>query len=109
MLKITQGDTVTFNLTAQNGNNIPFDLTGAVFTSQIKGPGGTVVVIPDAQHVANPDQNTYTGKYTMALTSLNTLACDIGEDMAIITKVVQGVSTIYFHGTNILTVLANVP
>lgn len=108
-LRISQGDSVLFNLVAENGASIPFDLTGAVFTTEIRGPGGTVVSFPNSQHTANPNQIGFTGRFTLALSAADTSSLAIGIGREIVTKVVQGSSTIYFHGVNILTVLASVP
>lgn len=109
MLKFTQGDTAVLNLTAKTSASIPFDLTGATLTSYIKGPNGDTVSFPNGQHTIDPDQVTNKGKYTLALTSDNTLSVGEGDNKAVITKVVQSGNTLYFHGTGILTVLANTP
>lgn len=109
MLKVTQGDTITFQLTALLGNGLPYDLTGATFTTLIKGPNGIVVSFPNSQHTANPDQTANKGKYTLALTADNTDSLGLGINKEIITKVTQGSNIVQFHGNGILTVLAKVP
>lgn len=108
-LKITQGDNPTFNLTAES-SGAPVDLTGAVFSTQIRGPGGFVNVFPNSQHTANPVQTGATkGKFTLALTSLNTQALMIWEGLEILTTITIGGSVVSFHGYRILTVTAAVP
>ena len=109
MLIITQGDTAIFNLTAKSGDNTLVDLTGAVFTSYILGPLGVVKSFANSQHVANPDQINNRGQFTLTLSVTDTAALAIGEHKEVITKIVIGASTIYFHGVNILTVLPNIP
>lgn len=110
MLKITQGDTVVFNLTAKNGQGALFDLTGAVFTTTIRGPAGTVREFPNGQHTAAPSQGTTgKGKFTLTLSMVDTASLALGSGHEILTKIVQGASTIYFHGFRILTVLQPVP
>lgn len=109
MLKVTQGDTPTFQLTAQLGSGIPYDLTGAVFTTVMKGPNGIVVAFPNSQHTANPNQTTNKGQFTLALTAVDTNSLGIGQYKEIITKVVQGSVVTQFHGNGILTVLPAVP
>lgn len=107
-LMITQGDTVTFNFTAKNAG-LPVDLTGAVFTTTIRGPGGVVRTFPNGQHTANPNQTAHKGEFTLALTALDTASLVVASGLEILTKIVIGSATVYFHGDGILTVQANVP
>lgn len=105
VMTITQGDTPTFTLTAQNGDGTNYDLTGAVFTTQILGKAGTIVTLANAAHTADADQTTNKGKFTLVLTAANTQALLLGPEHEIVTKVVQGSLVTYFHAPNILTVL----
>jgi len=107
-LTITQGDTVTFNLTAKNAG-LPVDLTGAVFTTTMRGPGGLVRTFPNGQHTANPNQTTHKGEFTLALSAADTASLVVFSGLEVLTKIVIGAATVYFHGPDILTVLANVP
>lgn len=109
MLKISQGDTVVFQFTAKNGMGVPVVLTGAVFTTEIRGPANVVRSFPNGQHTANPDQSAHPGEFTLALSALDTASLALGRDQEIVTKIVIDPSTIFFHGFNILTVLQNVP
>lgn len=109
MLRITQGDgSVVFNFTAVN-NAQPVDLTGATFSTQIRGPGGTIRVFPNDQHTANPDQVLYKGKFTLALTKEDTDSLAVGPDHEVLTKITISSVVIYFHGLSLLTVQPNVP
>lgn len=109
MLRITQGDEVVFNLTAVNAGST-VDLTGAVFSTSIRGPGGIIVTFPNAQHTANPDQVLHKGQFTLALTASDTASLVVYADLEVLTKILLGGTTpIYFHGMNLLTVQANVP
>ncbi len=107
-LTITQGDTVTFNLTAKNAG-VAVDLTGAVFTTTIRGPGGVVRSFGNSQHTANPNQTAHRGEFTLALSAMDTASLVVFSGLEILTKIVIGSATVYFHGPDILTVLANVP
>ena len=109
MIQFTQGDTALLNLTAEDGEGAPIDLTGAVFTTYIKGPNGVIASFPNDQHEANADQVTHKGEFTLALTTDNTTACGTGPGKEILTQIVLGGETIYFHGVGILTVLPPVP
>lgn len=109
MITISQGDTVTLQLTAANGDGVEVDLTGATFTTQIRSPNGVLLTIPNADHTADPDQVANTGEFTISLTSAQTKALELGRDKEIVTKIVQGGSTIHYHAENILTVLNNFP
>ncbi len=109
MLRITKGDgSVVFNFTAVN-NSLPVDLTGATFSTQVRGPGGTLVTFPNSQHTANPDQTTNKGKFTLTLTKENTDAIAVGEGHEVVTKITISSVVIFFHGRDLLTVDANVP
>ncbi len=109
MLRITQGDgSVVFNFTAVN-NSLPVDLTGATFQTQVRGPGGTLVTFPNNQHVANPDQTTNKGKFTLTLSAANTAAISVAEGHEVVTKITISGVIIFFHGRDLLTVDANVP
>lgn len=107
-LTATRGDAANLVLYATDGA-AALDLTGAVFTSYITGPGGTVVTLANAKHTADADQVTNKGKFILALSSADTLLMKPGSEKEILTKVVQGSSTIYFHGRKMLTVLPNGP
>lgn len=109
MINFTQGDTAVLELTAEDGDDLPIDLTGAVFETQILGPGGVVNIFPNEQHTANPDQVNFKGQYELSLTSDNTEACKSGLHKEIITQITIGGSVVYYHGADILTVKQNVP
>lgn len=98
-----------FNLTAKNGAGAPVDLTGAVFTTQIRGPSGEVETFTNSQHTANPNQTTHKGEFTLSLSSMDTASLALGTGLEVVTKIVQGASTVYFHGRRILTVLQSEP
>jgi hypothetical protein len=110
VLRITQGDQVTFNLTARSGAGALVDLTSATFSTQISGPNQTVVVFPNSQHTANPDQVNYKGQFTLALSSTDTSNLAWGSGLEVLTLIlVNGTTPVYFHGPSILTVLQNIP
>ncbi len=114
VLEFTQGDTPTLNLEANVGEDTPYDLTGAVFTSYLKSTDDTAVppnilTIPNAQHTADPDQAANRGKFTLALTAADTALIKAASGHELVTRVVQGGNTIYFHGRNLITVYKNTP
>lgn len=108
MLKITQGDTVVFNLKAVNAG-VAVDLTGAVFTTTIRGPSGVIRSFPNSQHTAAPDQTANRGKFTLQLSADDTSSLLVWPTLEVLTKIVIGGSTVYFHGPGILDVQASVP
>lgn len=108
MLVITQGDTPTLNMVAQSGDGALYDLTAASFKTRFQGPAG-IVEIPNSQHTANPDQVTNKGKFTIALTAINTAAIKAGVDLSVVTIVTQGSTITTFRGQSILTVNPNEP
>lgn len=105
-IQFTQGDTAFMLLTAQDGDGNPIDISGGVFTTLIKGPGGVIVSFPNSQHAIVDAPN---GVYSLDLSQSDTASCDIGEDKDILTQIVQGSSAIYFRGIGILTVNPPVP
>lgn len=107
-LVITQGDTVTFQLTAFDDDDTEHDLTGASFTTTLKGQGGALVTVADSAHTEDPDQATNPGEFTMSLTAAQTLALSTGTGKEILTKVTQG-SNIRYYRSSSLTVKPNVP
>lgn len=110
MIQFTQGDTALLSLTATDGQGNPVDLTGAVFTTLIKGPNGQAIIsFPNSQHTANPDQVGSRGKFVLALSTSGTASCGLGTDKEIITKIVISASTTYFRGVNILEVFPPIP
>lgn len=108
MLKFTQGDTPTLNLTAQTDSGDPVDLTGATFTTYLKGKVGAVVAIPNASHTANPDQVNFKGQFTVAITAVESAACLEGTNKEVVTKITIG-ADIVFYRAQILTVLTPNP
>lgn len=107
MIQFTQGDSAILNLTAVDGSGNPIDITGATFTTQIKGPNNTLATFANGQHtiVSGP-----AGTFRLALSTTDTLKCGTGTSKAIVTKIVSGpLGTVYFRGTQILTVFAPQP
>lgn len=109
MLKCTQGDDVTFTLRARTAENTYLDLTGATFSSFVRGIDGSVITIPNVNHTANPDQVNHKGSFTLALTDTITATFGLGTDKDLITKVTIAGADTFFHGTGVLTVLPAVP
>ena len=101
MIIFTQGDTALISLTAQG-----FNITGATLTTYVKGVNGALIAFANSQHTITDGPN---GKFTVLLATTDTAKCGAGPNKEIITKVVNGSSTIYFHGPSILTVLIPTP
>lgn len=115
MIQFTQGDAVVLNLQAQDGNGNPINLTGAVITTMMVGPGGVIVSFPNSQHTVNPDQVNFEGDFTLTLANTDTQLVDIGgpplnsAPKDILSYIVIGSTPIYYRGQGILTVLPPVP
>jgi hypothetical protein len=106
MIEFTQGDTATLNLTATDGQGNPFNVTGAVFTTFIKGANGVIASFQNSQHTI---VNAALGQFQLALATTDTVNCGTGPGKEILTRIVQGASTVYFRGPNLLTVNPPVP
>lgn len=106
MIQFTQGDTPTLNMTAQDGDGNPVDISGASFSTQILGPTGALVTIPNSQHTIVLGS---AGTFQIALTALNTQACAVGPNKDVVTQITQGPGVTYFRGQGILTVQPSVP
>lgn len=109
MLRISQGDAVIFRLTAKDGDGLRINLTGATFTTFIKGELGVIQSFPNDQHTVNPNQTTHRGEYELALSVSDTESLAVGNKKDVLTLVELAESTFYLHGNNILDVLPNVP
>jgi hypothetical protein len=110
MIEFTQGDTATLSMIAQDGNGNTINLTGASFSTQIKGNDpGMIAVIPNSQHTPDPDQINNTGQFTMQLLQTDSQACGIGAGKDILTQITIGSTIVFYRGVGILTVLAPVP
>jgi hypothetical protein len=105
----TQGDTPNLLLTAVNAQGNPINLTGATFTTIFRSTDGTTVTFPNGQHTANPDQTNYTGEYVLALSASDTMSVPVGTNKEVITQIIIGLNTTFFHGPGILTVLSAIP
>ena len=106
-IQFTQGATAVLNLFATNGNGDPVDLTGAVFTTQVKGPNGEIATFDNSQHaIVGSAAN---GNFTLTLSTDDTAECGLGRNKDIITKVVQGASINYYRGISILEVFPPEP
>lgn len=108
MLIITKGDTAVLQLTATDGDGNPVDLTGATFSTKIKGPSGSDVTFANAKHAADPDQNANKGKFTLSLDATDTESLEASDNKEIVTKVTQGSTVTQFRGV-ILNVLPAEP
>ena len=106
MITITQGDSALLQLQAVDGNGNPVNITGASFTTLIKGPNGVIASFPNAQHAIVSAAN---GQFSLALATTDTPNCGLGANKEIITLIVASGNTTYFHGPNQLTVLPAVP
>lgn len=111
MLIITQGDTALLTLIATDGFNNPIDITGATFTTYVRGIDGTPISFPNSQHTGNPDQVNFRGYFTLALSSINTNSIPTSQPNVpkeVITDIVIGSTTINYRG-QILIVLSPTP
>ena len=106
MIKITQGDYAVLQFTATDGNGNPIDLTGATFSTQIKGPNGVIVTFPDSQHDV-PDAPD--GIFTLTLSPTDTASLGEGAGKTVITTITIGGNPVNYNGFNALTVYPNVP
>ena len=102
----TQGDTVVMTLNAADGNGNPTDITGATFTSFIRGAGGVVFSFPNSQHAIIDAAN---GVYTLTLASADSANCGIGSNKDILTLIQIGSTQVNFLGKGILQVNPPVP
>lgn len=109
ILKVTQGETASLQMIAVFGNGIPFDLTGAVLTSSVRGVNGFPVEFGNSKHVVNPDQIAYRGQFSLNLDAADTAAIPPDPNKEIITKVVKGSTILYFRGPSLLSVYYPVP
>lgn len=106
MIQFTQGDTAVLNLTAEDGEGNAVDITGATFTTLVRGPGGVTASFPNSQHAIVDAEN---GQFTLTLSANDTTACGAGSGKDVLTQLVQGGSSIYYRGIGILTVYPPVP
>jgi hypothetical protein len=107
MIQFSQGDTATLQLTIQDGDGNPIDITGATFSTEIKGNNTAgAITFPNAQHtIIDPT----TGRVNLALTAVNTAACGVGEGKDVITTVTISGTVIRYRGIGILNVYAPDP
>jgi hypothetical protein len=106
MIQFTQGDTAVLTLTAKDGDGNPFNITGATFTTYIKGSNGVQNSFPTGQHTIVDAPN---GIFTLSLSATDTPKCGLGPNKTVITKIVQGSSVVHFRGVGILTVNSAAP
>ncbi len=107
MITFTQGDNAILNLTAQDGNGNPINLTGASFSSQILGANGAgVVTFGNSQHTVI---DVTAGTFQLTLSPTDTAACGLGDNKEIVTTIVQSSLPVAYHGVAILKVLPAVP
>ena len=108
-IKITQGDSITMNLTATTDGSTLFDLTGAVFTSQVIGKANDEIVeFADSKHTEAADQTADKGEFTLTLSATDTALLKVGK-RDLLTKVVQGATVTHFHGIDAVEILAARP
>lgn len=103
-MKITQGDTAVLQLKATTDGTTAFDLTGAVFTTKVRGPGA-VVSFDNTKHAV---VSAPAGTFTLTLSAADTASLSLGSAKEMLTTVVQGGSTRSFRAA-ILTVLPPAP
>jgi hypothetical protein len=110
-IEFTQGDDVTLELIALDGDGNPVDLTGASLSTQVLGPNGAgVTTFPNSQHTL-ANQTTNRGQFALALGNVgeDTTDCGEGANKEMLTvAVISGVQTT-FRGPNLLTVYPEVP
>lgn len=107
MLTFTQGDAVVLQMTAKDGNGDPVNLTGASFTSYVRGSNGASnVSLNNSKHAIVDAVN---GQYSITLSTSDSAACGEGANKDLVTVVTIGSTPIYYHGQGILTVLPPLP
>lgn len=107
MITITQGDEALLQLTATTGDGNPINLTGATFSTSMKGLNGAAnPVFPDGQHDIVDAAN---GIFELTLSPADTALVGEGTGKEILTKITIAGNPVYYHGFNQLTVYAPVP
>lgn len=109
MIKITQGDDATLDLTAAVAGGARLDLTSASFSTTVLGAQGVALVYPNSQHTADPDQVNNRGKFILSLASADTLLIPACPNKDIVTKITIGGQITYFRGNGILNVYPTKP
>jgi hypothetical protein len=104
MIKITQGDQATLQLTAENGEGVAHNLTGATFETKIIGTSGTQT-FANAKHAIT---SAAAGTFTLTLDEADTVLLKLGK-RDIVTKVTQSSNDVYFHAYSIIQVLQATP
>ena len=106
-ITFTQGDNAVLQLSAQDGNENPINITSATFQTQILGPNGqAIATFGNSQHAI---VNAAAGTFTLTLATTDTAACGIGGGKEIVTAITISGLVTYYHGPGILTVLPAVP
>ncbi len=93
-INISQGDKILITLRAPDQN-----LASASFATRFKKTDDSDLEIPNGQHTANPDQTTYKGYFTIALTASDTLQLKVGSGSNFVTKITQTDTILQYHGT----------
>lgn len=110
MIYFTQGDgPININLTASLGDGTPVDLTGATFSTQMRGVGNTIVTFANSQHTANPDQVNHKGQFILTLQSIDTPTIGVGFNKNIVTQITIDGATVAYRGNCEVTVFPTPP
>jgi hypothetical protein len=96
-LVITQGDSLILDLQAIDDTNLPHNLNGATFSTNLLNQDGTVLTLGNSAHTPDADQSANTGNFRLQLTGTSILK--IGAVRSLITTVIQGSDVIQYHGT----------
>ena len=105
--RFTQGDTAVLNFIATDGFGNVVNISGATFTSVVKGPNGsTNVVIPNSQHTITSGPG---GLFSVYFQTTDTAACGTGAHKDVITQIIIGSTTVWYRGTNVLAVYPAIP
>ena len=107
-ITLTAGDTATFNLRLKKGASY-HDLTGATLETRLLKADGTDLVLDNTKHTiaASQEVAANTGKVSLTIDDSESVFLKIGDNLNILTKVVQSGEPLYFHGKKALKVLKN--
>jgi hypothetical protein len=94
---LTQGDDASLVFYAYDEDGVAVDLTGATFSTTVRGSSGTVTFV-NAKHAADADQVTNKGKFTLSLSAADTATIKAEPRKEIVVKTVQSGAAKYYRG-----------
>lgn len=103
-ITLSLGETPTLTITVTTNGVTGFDLSGATMETTLKNADDTNLVLADGVHILDPDQSANPGKFTVAITAIQSALLKVGNGQTFLVKATITSKDYFFYGDRLLNI-----